>query len=132
MPSTMRLQPAKDVGDYAIRWVLGDNGLYVDFAITKAMYSDMGGVNIHYGADPSHAITDLATAVPLFHGHVKWDGCINWTGEDGCMSHNCGASDLRDLFAIILRAHRVALEMMGDKADASAIEEHIEPGDPGE
>ena len=123
----MRLHPGKRPGDYAIRWELGDNGYYVRFAITSACHSAGDGADMHYGTGVDDAIADLATAPAKFHGTVKWDGCVNWDGEEDCMSHNCGASGLRELFAAIMMAHRVALEMMGDKADRHAVASRRDP-----
>jgi hypothetical protein len=43
-------------------------------------------------------------------GHVKWDGCMNWTIDesDRCMLHFCGMEGLELFFQIFRRAFEFA------------------------
>lgn len=36
---------------------------------------------------------------PSWTGWVKWDGCINWQTDPGCMAHFCGPHAVDDFAA---------------------------------
>jgi hypothetical protein len=39
---------------------------------------------------------------PSWEGYVKWDGCVNWQTDTGCMAHFCCPEDI-DAFAATFR-----------------------------
>lgn len=49
---------------------------------------------------PNMLATDPKCSEPEMQGSLKFDGCMNFDGDD-CMLHACGQSDLADMFAAL-------------------------------
>jgi hypothetical protein len=47
---------------------------------------------------------------PEFEGHVRFDGCINWQTDDGCMAHFCGPDDADAWRAVFARLWELPAE----------------------
>lgn len=45
---------------------------------------------------------------PDVTGSVKWDGCINWQTDPGCMAHGCGPSHADTVAAMFREVYRQA------------------------
>lgn len=60
---------------------------------------------------------DKANAPIYVRGHVKWDGCSNYTfpASESCMEHECDRSGLVALGTLLGRVFDQCAAMMGDK-----------------
>lgn len=53
--------------------------------------------------------------LPDIQGHMKWDGCINYTvGCNTIMQHACGAQDAIDRFTLLMTSLEGFGHLMGD------------------
>lgn len=102
---------------YAVRWAHADPDeqgvLWVDFAIYEVIGQDLAGRHLYRLPDWRGAMdntTEIDAAGPLIDGFVKWDGCTQWHQSEGAHIDDLGG--LRQLFAVIELARRVAAEMM--------------------
>ena len=54
-------------------------------------------------------------------GNLKWDGCINWQTNPGCMAHGCGpnhADEVGDIFRTVYHVGKRYMDLLGDAAPA--------------
>lgn len=58
-------------------------------------------------------------------GDVKWDGCSNWTRDEGVMLHFCSADDLIEWGRVLAWAHGLAQDLI--RASGTAIDGEPHP-----
>lgn len=84
----------------------------MDFEVYEIMGEAQNGEVILQEAGLS--IRDIDHAERYLHGHVKWDGCSNWSfdEQDRCMLHFCGMHDVENLKALFARMYAIADEQL--------------------
>lgn len=51
-----------------------------------------------------YLLNDLDDEIEL-GGHVKWDGCSNWTTNEDCMYHACSRQDIINIGLILAECY---------------------------
>lgn len=54
------------------------------------------------------------------HGHVKWDGCVNWMSSSECMGHFCAPDDMDSFVHAFRCCLGIADELLHQRRNAIA------------
>ena len=97
-------QPSEYLVDYKIYDVIG-----YDTADNEFVYERAGAT------DSMDTTKDLAEAQIFIQGHIKWDGCSNWSFDvqDECMLHCCDRHDLERIGLILATCWDWTAELCG-------------------
>jgi len=98
---------------------------HVDYVLYEiAGYTEPGNKPLwpKKGADPGpDFVESLDDAEPYLHGHVKWDGCSNWSFDEqdrGVMLHGCSRDDLLHLGEVMARCWDLTKGLCPNWSDA--------------
>lgn len=82
---------------------------WLDFSIYQRMYGVTGG-DVGYADADCQPTSEITAAFPIAQGSVKWDGCVNWESNPGCMVHSCGLSDVESFGRALALAYQTCTE----------------------
>lgn len=83
---------------------VADGGHWMDFRASLACGEDDAGPM--FRAEDNDFTNDVHKAEADWEGHVKWDGCSNFSKDDpDCMFHVCDRADVEALAALILAVY---------------------------
>lgn len=70
-----------------------------------------GEVSYRNKEDFGHPTDDVSKAESFLNGHIKWDGCSNWSFHtDKCMAHFCERDELVAVGTLMSRLWDLAKE----------------------
>lgn len=86
-PKTIVERPVTDPTHWRPKWfaILETSQYWCDWRLIQCGVWDTDGTPLHYGEGcyPSEECTDIERAQPTLSGHIKWDGCMEFsTGGD--------------------------------------------------
>lgn len=113
--------------------VLDVDAYWCDWKLIRCGVLNEDGTPAHYGEGcwPSEECTDIEKAEPTLSGHIKWDGCMEFSAGDGASNvHVCdGPQSALEIFLawnwLLTEAHE-AMEEAGAKDSVNLMWEPLE------
>jgi len=111
-----------DNGFYSIILEHKDDNLYVDFKVYSIFTVSKGRkqwIEYRDEADLNKTVENVAEALPLIQGYLKYDGCINYTypSQECYMLHGCSLERFRSILKVFEAIYRESAKLMSTVYD---------------